>query len=328
MSKLLAVPVVVLACLVAAGATTQGDVRDRGQDGLPNRPEKRYHPSTKNSAKPGSFPNSSTTGVRAGWRPARTRRTSLTVTTRGAVVKDILFTGSANLLIEADNVTVRNLKFQGSGQIRGDTGTDPDCSNGALIENVSFEYPGGYDPRGTPVIQWIGATVRRVQVQPGRSEGIFVGGKSEGCGPMRIEDTLIKIADGRDCDLHADGIQGYGGSAVTVRNVVADSSLANCGTAPFFYPHSQSNTRADIKRLLVIGGTYSFRLGMPGKVRGLRIGDKPPGPYGSGHSWAYGPIDVRCSAVSKWRARIVRFDSNYRVTRTIRSQACNSNGGG
>ena len=245
------------------------------------------------------------------------------------MVQNILFTGGANLLIEADNVTVRNVKFQGSGQIRGNSGTNPNCSNGALIENVSFEYPGGgYDPSGTPVIQWIGATVRRVEVQPGRSEGIFVGGKSEGCGPMTIQDTLIKIADGRNCDLHADGIQGYDGNAVTIRNVVADSSLANCGTAPFFYPHSQSNTSADIDRLMVIGGGYSFRLGMPARVRGLRIGDNPPGPYGSGHSWAYGPIDVRCSAMSEWDASIVNYDANYNITATIRSQPCNTNAGG
>jgi Bacterial TSP3 repeat len=424
MSKLLAVPVVVLACLAVAAATGQGRVRDRDHDGLPDRWEKRYHLSTKKKSgkgdpdsdrlrnrreyklrlnprkadsdgdglrdraeirrhktsprrrdsdgdgysdrreiregtdpndpnshpgggsggpapapspspspspgpnPPGAPPNPSTTGVPNGWQPAQTRSSSLTVSTPGAVVENILFTGNASLDIRANNVTVRNVKFSGSGQIIGDNGTNPNCSTGVLIENVSFEYPGGYDPSGTPVIQWIGATVRHVEVQPGRSEGIFVGGKDQGCGPMTIEHTLIKIADGRDCDLHADGIQGYGGDAVIIRNVVADSSLANCGTAPFFYPHSQGNTSADIDGLLVIGGTYSFRLGMPGKVRNLRIGDAPPGPYGSGHSWAYGPIDVRCSAVSEWSANIVNYDANYNTTGVVRSQPCNSNGGG
>ena len=46
------------------------------------------------------------------------------------MVQNVLFTGGASLLIEADNVTVRNVKFQGNGQIRGNSGTNPNCSNG------------------------------------------------------------------------------------------------------------------------------------------------------------------------------------------------------
>jgi hypothetical protein len=265
-----------------------------------------------------------------GWTPALTRSTTLTVTTPGAVVQGIRFTGGASLDIRANDVVVRNVEFVGSGQIIGNRGSDPSCSNGAVIENVSFVYPessGPYDPAGTPVIQWIGATVRSVEVLPGRSEGIFVGGKSEGCGPMTIQDSFIKIDDGGDCVLHADGVQGYDGNTVTIRNVVADSRQATCGTAPFFYPRNQGNTSADIDRLFVMGGGYSFRLGMTGQVRNLKILDEPPGPYGSGHTWAYGPINVRCSGISAWSAEIVT-ETNWQPGSVVRSQPCNTEDGG
>ena len=42
----------------------------------------------------------------------------------------------------------------------------------------------------------------------------------------------------------------------------------------------------DIAGLIVEGGGYAFRLGMPGNVQGLNI---------INNSWYYGPIDVKCS---------------------------------
>ena len=49
-------------------------------------------------------------------------------------------------------------------------------------------------------------------------------------------------------DWHSDGVQGYDGNAVTVDKFTVRFSEANCGTAPFFYPHSQGNIRADLDR--------------------------------------------------------------------------------
>jgi hypothetical protein len=272
------------------------------------------------SPSPGGFPNAASTGVPAGWTPAETRSTSLHVYSAGAVVQDILFTGGASLIVHAQNVTVRRVKFVGTGQINNQPGQEP-CGNGLVVEDTEWSLPAGqsYDPSGTPGIQWGGYTARRVKVYGGRSEGLFVSGKAFGCGPTVIEDSLIKLNDNNDCDLHADGIQGYGGNTVIVRNVVADSSQATCGTAPFFYPHSQGNTSATVDRLMVIGGGYSFRLGMPATVRGLKIVNE---------AWAYGPIDVKCSVVSAWDAAIVEANASYEVTRTVRAQPCNTEAGG
>ena len=132
----------------------------------------------------------------------------------------------------------------------------------------------------------------------------------ERCTPVRIEDSFAKISiyDCNAMDWHSDGIQGYDGNALTVRNLTIDFNEASGGTAPFFYPHSQGNVRADVDRLLVMGGGYSFRLGTPGTVRNLKIVDE---------SWGYGPIDVKCSALSAWDASLVTITSNYQIARTV-----------
>ena len=79
----------------------------------------------------------------------------------------------------------------------------------------------------------------------------------------------------------------------------------------------QGNTSVDIDGLLVSGGGYAFRLGMPGPVRNLKIVDR---------SWGYGPIDVKCSAVTAWDAKIVTLGANGQPT-DVRTQPCNTETG-
>ena len=85
-----------------------------------------------------------------------------------------------------------------------------------------------------------------------------------------------------------------------------------------FVPSDQGNTSATVKRLLVMGGGYPFRLGVPGSVSGLKI---------VAGSWQYEPVDVNCSAVlPNWNADIVKITSKYEVARTVRSQSCMGTG--
>ena len=114
-------------------------------------------------------------------------------------------------------------------------------------------------------------------------------------------------------DWHGDSLQGYGGAALTLRNsvLVLDERNGCGGTAPFFYPGSQGNTSVDIAGLIVQGGGYSFRLGTPGSVQGLNIVD----------DWYYGPIDVNCSLISSWSARIVTLDAAGQPV-PVRNQSC------
>ena len=67
-----------------------------------------------------------------------------------------------------------------------------------------------------------------------------------------------------------------------------------------------------------MGGGFPFRLGVPGSVSGLKIVDD---------SWGYGPIDVNCSALTRWDAAIVTITPDFQIARTIRRQPCNTGGG-
>jgi hypothetical protein len=261
--------------------------------------------------RPGVPPTQNNVGVPPGWVPAQTRSTDLVVNQAGAVVQDILFT-RGNLVVNAPNVTVRRIKMQG-GLISNWQGT---CANGLVVEDSTFEPPPGQqfsnDSEGATGVG--GYTARRVKIWR-REEGFRDGGKSGGCGPVRIEDSFAKISIPPGCpgDPHSDGIQGFDGPPLTVVNVTIDFNEASCGTAPFFVPDQQGNTTADINGLLVMGGGASFRMGVPGAVRGLKIVDR---------SWYYFPVDVKCSLLSAWDAQLVTIDSNYNVTSTRGAQRC------
>jgi len=250
--------------------------------------------------------------VPKGWKPAQTRSTDLVVTKEGAVVKDILFTGG-DLIVNAPNVRVTQIRMQG-GRIINTAG--PECQNGLLVEDSTFAPPPGqrfaHDAEGVTGVG--GYTARRVQIWR-REEGFRVGGRSEGCGPVRIEDSFAKISIPPGCpgDPHSDGIQGVDGPPLTVVNVTIDFREAQCGTAPFFVPDQQGNTTAAVDRLLVMGGGTPFRLGVPGSVRGLSIVDG---------TWDYSPVDVKCELLSAWGARLVRISRKYRVVRSLHPQRC------
>jgi hypothetical protein len=263
------------------------------------------------------FPRPATTGVPAGWKPAQTRTSDLHVTQPGVVVKDVLLQG-ADLIVDAPNVTIRRVKLQG-GRITNYAG--PRCEGRMTIEDTTIEpAPGRSNSvESEGVIDAAGYTARRVKIWR-RSEGFRLTGSGlPGCGPIRIRDSFVKIVipPGR-CDLHADGIQGYGGPHASVVNTTIDFRQAWCGTAPFFVPKGQGNTSVTVKRLLVMGGGYPFRLGVAGKVSGLKIVDR---------SWVFGPIDVACSLVTGWDARIVTITADYQVKRTVRAQRCNTESG-
>jgi hypothetical protein len=259
-----------------------------------------------------SFPTASTVGVPADWRPAQTRTTNLVVHRAGSVIEDLLLI-DADLIVDAPNVTIRRVKLQG-GAIQNQPGSA--CRNGMVVEDSTIEpRPGERYARDTEgVVSYGGYTARRVKIWR-REEGFRDGGRSSGCGPVRIEDSFVKIAIPPGCpgDPHADGIQGYDGPPLTVRNTTIDFTEAACGTAPFFVPAAQGNTSADVDRLLVMGGGATFRDGVPGRVHGLRIVDK---------SWSYRPVDVECGLLRGWDAKLVTVSRGYRVTSTRRAQPC------
>ena len=258
---------------------------------------------------PSGFPTPATTGVPNGWVPTQVRTSNLRVTAANSVIQDLRITGS--ITIAAVNVTIRRVEvINGSIDL-----TNAACQNGnTLIEDTSIIGAPGH-PDGA--IRPGGYTARRVEVN-GPQEGYRDGGRSIGCGPVTIEDSFARAVAPSPCpDWHGDALQGYDGPPLIVRNVTLELvERSNCGgTAPFFVPRNQGNTSVDVNRLLVIGGGYTFRLGMPGRVVALRIAT----------GWAYGPIDVRCSVVPTWEAQIVNVN-NYSPS-FVRNQTCNTESG-
>lgn len=276
------------------------------------------NPPAPNTPPAGGPPGPSGVGVPPGWTPAQTLSTSLTVTTPGAVVQDILFTNGADIHIDAPNVTLRRVKLEG-GWIENDG--PGGCKNGLLLEDVTITRGNGESGQGQEgVVSYGGYTARRVAILD-RSEGFRSGGRSFGCGTATIENSFISITPPDVCgDWHGDGIQGYDSAGLVVRNVAIEFDETGCGgTAPFFYVGGSGgspNGHADIDGLLLRGGSYSFRMGTPGSVRNLMIVN---------NGWRSYPIlitDSGCSAINPWDAQIVEADQNQRITSTVRSQAC------
>jgi hypothetical protein len=259
------------------------------------------------------FPTPFNTGVPAHWRPAHTRSGDMVVSRAGAVIQNILFK-RADLIINAPGVTVRRVEMQG-GRIINDGGAR--CQNGLVVQDSTFEPPPGqqFSQDSEGATGEGGYTALRVKIWR-REEGFRDGGKSNGCGPVRIQDSYAKISIPPGCpgNPHSDGLQGYDGPPLTVTNDTIDFREAMCGTAPFFVPQDQGNTTATVDRLLVMGGGAAFRDGVPGSVRGLKIVN---------HSWFYFPVDVRCSLLSAWDAKRVTINADYRITRIVSTQHCN-----
>jgi hypothetical protein len=227
----------------------------------------------------------------------------------GTVLEDVRVTGT--IFVEAQNVTLRRVEGVGA-RVNNYAGSS--CSSGLVIEDSAFRRGNlGSDSTGTPVIGAGGYTARNVLID-GAPEGMRVGGKPA-CGPVDVENSFIRVERPDVCgDWHGDGIQGYGGAKLTVRNSVIQFEEDGCGgTAPFFYPADQGNTSVDVDRLIVSGGGYPFRLGMPGSVTNLGVVD---------NSWGYGPLAVdSCSSLMRWQANIVKLDGHGQPV-AVRSLPC------
>ncbi len=265
------------------------------------------------SAPSNGFPSVATAGVPSGWTPAQTIRRDDFVVQPGALVQDLRIYGS--LLVNAPNVVVRRVEVIDGviNNIDGDI-----CHNGLQVENTTIRHTTS-DPNEFPALNGGGYTARSVLID-NVSDGFRVGGRAEGCTPVVIEDSYSRVVFPQPCtDWHGDGLQGYEGPAVTIRNSVLElvESSSCTGTAPFFYPGGQGNTSVNVDRLIVIGGGFPFRLGTPGTVRGLQIVD---------NSWLYGPIDVACSLVTSWDAWIVRLDDVGQPV-ALRRQPCDTEDG-
>lgn len=268
-------------------------------------------PTSTPTSATGRFPTADTAGLPAGWRPTKQVTGDYWIRTAGAVVEDLEVT-NGTIFVAARNVTLRRISAVGSRINNDVNGT---CNTGLVVEDSDITRGAGRtadtDP---PAVGPGGYTVRNVRID-GVPEGLRAGGKDL-CGGISVADSFVRVTSPDVCnDWHGDGLQGYDGGRVTVRNtsIVLDE-INNCyGTAPFFYPAGQGNTGpVDVDGLLVSGGGYSFRLGMTGTVKNLDIVDG---------AWGYAPFDVDCSLVTQWQAAAVRLDSAGQPV-VVRSLPC------
>jgi hypothetical protein len=270
-------------------------------------------PSTPPAA--AGFPNPASAGVPAGWTPAQTVSTDMTISTPGAVVEDVRFTNGASISVQADNVTIRRVEMLG-GVINNQFGDAPaNCGHDMVIENATFkQQPGQFEPSDVPVIGEGSYTARAIEVD-GRGEGP----RLSDCGPVTLEDSFMRIHGADEgtpaCDeVHSDGVQAVAGVGATARNntIIFETP---CGTSPWFVVNPSVNTGTyTVDRLLVSGGGYSFRQQVTGSVTGLRIVDG---------AWVYGPLDeMDCSSLSNWEAKLVTIDADFQVTDVVGDQPC------
>ncbi len=261
-----AVPIIF--AVIAVGAAGWAGAQARTADGIDqpaqgNQPATRLAVPTRSSpsgsvpaAPSGGFPTAASAGVPAGWTPTRSITGNYTVDRAGAVVEDLRIT-NGSLIVNAPNVTLRRVEVRG-GSI--DNGVGSSCGNGLLIENSTvMRAPGQVTREDDLAIGTGGYTARNVKID-GLPEGFRVGGKSMGCGQVVIENSWARVVSPDVCgDWHGDGLQGYDGARVTIRNSYLELvERDDCGgTAPFFYPADQGNTSVDIDGLIVKGGGAS-----------------------------------------------------------------------
>lgn len=249
-----------------------------------------------------TFPTPETAGLPDGWTPKQTHTGDLRISEPGTVVSDLRIT-DGTIYVDAQDVTLRRVQAVGSKVVNDDT---PVCGSGLLVEQSEFVRSDVRTGDGDrQVIGNGGFTVRDVVID-GVPEGIRVGAKQ--CGDVVVEDSFIRVVPPDVCtDWHGDGIQGYGGGSLTVRNTrIIMRETADCyGTAPFFYPSGQGNTSLTVDGLLVEGGGYAFRAGTEGSVRNLQVVQD---------TWGYGPVDVLCPALTTWQAHTVTADNEGRTT--------------
>jgi len=272
---------------------------------------------TPPTASTSGFPTRTSAGLPSGWQPTKQVSGNYYVRQAGAVVEDLRIT-DGTIVIEAANVTVRRVQFVGSSLVNG---AGPTCFPNLLIEDSEFTANGTTRDNDSPVIQFGGYTARNIVID-GVPEGLRVGGSDIGCGEVTVADSFIRVKSPDVCTdgWHGDGIQGYGGDKLTVRNTTLIMDVVNdCyGTSPFFYPKNQGNTAVDIDGLLVGGSSgYPFRSGMPGPVKNLNVIEG---------SWVYGPVDVNCSVVTAFQAQVVTLDSAGQPVSTGKNIACTGEG--
>ncbi|GII30604.1 DUF4082 domain-containing protein [Planotetraspora mira] len=248
-----------------------------------------------------AFPTPSCTGVPAG-KKLRALASNMSgdtyrVTKAGTVLDGVHVSGT--LLITAANVTVRNSLIDGDVKNEYDRKIYPFTISDSTIgpESGCDSTPGLWNAEFTAT----GVHIRN------HVDGVSVSGDN-----VKVRDSFIILCS--HSGDHSDGIQTVGrGDGLIFDHNTVDQSDAPDHTAPVFLV--DPSTGVSVTNNLLIGGTYTIRLrASEGTVaKNNLVANK---------SWDYGPSDSDCGTTDWSGNKLVTVNSQYRVTSTVGSLAC------
>lgn len=248
----------------------------------------------------GQYPTATTTGVPEG-------------TTLTAVAGDMVIT-TPNAVVDAKKVA-GNIDIRTSGvviknsEIAGIVINDNIATHHAFtIENSTVGPATSCSTWGNGAVGIENYTAKKVHIR-GFSDGFRVAGDN-----IVIQDSYVKLC-ATDPNAHSDGIQAYG--AANAQNILIKHNsidqrdvLDGTATAPIFIPNDganqgNQNLKVTVDDNLLAGGGFSLRV----------FGNLPfSAPSVSGNkivagTYAYGPVDVECSAIGDWTGNaVVTYD--------------------
>ncbi len=299
-----------------------------------------------------AYPNPSCTGRPAslGSTYANTYTGDYVASTPGQVIDNWHVVG--HILIEADNVTIKNSLVEGS--ITNEIGdgflgsvTISDTSIIAGPDKIFAGYP-GEECDTEPAIGQTHYSAERVFI-----DFHATGFQTSHDGHVSIRDSFARICGlspqytvGHSVDgTHADPYQAYCPEApdVTCDNIILDHNtfddvqrpiISNDESGKPYVDHNQYVTAPiwgnlgpgngygrsiTITNNLIMGGAFSmytgWRAGANLVIQNNRIVDG---------TWAYGPVDTEgsCSHINWSGNAVVDIDGNYQVTKTVAAQPC------
>jgi hypothetical protein len=221
------------------------------------------------------------------------------VTKSGTVLNRVHIRG--DLLITANNVTIRNSKIDG----------------GVLDEYANKHY-------SFTIADSTVGPARGCLTSPGIGEanftatGVLIRGHGDGFRDsgdnITIRDSYVHLCS-KSGD-HSDGIQTYmAGKGLVFDHNTIDQRDAKDITAPIFLVDDHT-VDVTVTNNLVMGGTYSIQLkNAHGTlvVRNNKLLNR---------SWVYGPVDADCERIDWSGNTLVTMDRDYRVISTVGPLPC------
>jgi hypothetical protein len=254
-------------------------------------------PDTGTPPDPSSFPTAATTGVPSGTE-LTTRALNdgggLKITKSGTVLDKVHVRG--NLVIAASNVVITNSQIDG-------TVVD---ENGSFTISDSTVGP----TQGCIISPGVGDsnyTATRVNIR-GHDDGFRASGPN-----IVVEDSFVHLCG--PPGSHSDGIQTYlTGRGLVFNHNTVDQRDAKDFTAPVFITDPGA-VDVTVTNNLLMGGTYSIQVQARGTVvvKNNMLVDR---------SWQFGPVDSTCGALDWSGNKLVKIDSNYRVTAVVATLPC------